>query len=320
MRWDNLRLDGSDRITAARAATTRARAGRASRPRAAPALFERDAVARTFDTPGFRGMTFFEVHAKSIINQVRRPPAWRSAGRSIPTGAVAMPARTVLPGTRTPTWTSTPGGLQLEDRGQGERARSWPARSWPRRKWQGEHVAMGTNVDCYQRAEGRYRLMPGIIGALRDAGEPVLDPDQGHADPARPGPAGRGRGGHRRRPQRLGRLHRPRAVAVGRARYAQPQAPARDLRRADRARSALRGAHGPGPAVPLRLPRAARGHRAADRRGRAPCTSPRSCCTCARARGSGSCAGWARTTPSWWSRTAACTAAGRTHPRPTSSR
>ena len=32
----------------------------------------------------------------------------------------------------------------------------------------GEHIAMGTNVDCYQRAEGRYRLMPGIIEALRD--------------------------------------------------------------------------------------------------------------------------------------------------------
>jgi DNA repair photolyase len=27
-------------------------------------------------------------------------------------------------------------------------------------------------VDCYQRAEGRYRLMPGIIGALKDAANP----------------------------------------------------------------------------------------------------------------------------------------------------
>jgi DNA repair photolyase len=39
-------------------------------------------------------------------------------------------------------------------------------------KWQGEHVAMGTNVDCYQRAEGRYKLMPGIIGALTAADTP----------------------------------------------------------------------------------------------------------------------------------------------------
>jgi DNA repair photolyase len=40
------------------------------------------------------------------------------------------------------------------------------------RKWQGEHIAMGTNVDVYQRAEGRYRLMPGILAALRDAANP----------------------------------------------------------------------------------------------------------------------------------------------------
>src|SRR5215471_16554925 len=55
MRWDSLRLDGQSDDAAA--------------PRA-PVLFGRDAVARTFDTPGFRGMTFYEVHAKSIINRV----------------------------------------------------------------------------------------------------------------------------------------------------------------------------------------------------------------------------------------------------------
>jgi DNA repair photolyase len=40
------------------------------------------------------------------------------------------------------------------------------------RGWAGEHIAMGTNVDCYQRAEGRYQLMRGIITALRDAANP----------------------------------------------------------------------------------------------------------------------------------------------------
>jgi DNA repair photolyase len=39
-------------------------------------------------------------------------------------------------------------------------------------KWAGEHIAVGMNVDCYQRAEGRYRLMPGIIGALTEAANP----------------------------------------------------------------------------------------------------------------------------------------------------
>jgi DNA repair photolyase len=38
--------------------------------------------------------------------------------------------------------------------------------------WRGEHIAMGTNVDCYQRAEGRYELMRGILSALRDAANP----------------------------------------------------------------------------------------------------------------------------------------------------
>ena len=40
------------------------------------------------------------------------------------------------------------------------------ARELSRRTWTHEHVALGTNTDPYQRAEGRYRLMPGIIEAL----------------------------------------------------------------------------------------------------------------------------------------------------------
>jgi DNA repair photolyase len=39
-------------------------------------------------------------------------------------------------------------------------------------RWRGAPIAMGTNVDCYQRAEGRYRLMPEIIAALRDFANP----------------------------------------------------------------------------------------------------------------------------------------------------
>jgi DNA repair photolyase len=39
-------------------------------------------------------------------------------------------------------------------------------------KWTGANIAMGTNVDVYQRAEGRYRLMPQILAALRDFANP----------------------------------------------------------------------------------------------------------------------------------------------------
>jgi DNA repair photolyase len=39
-------------------------------------------------------------------------------------------------------------------------------------RWRSEHIAMGSNVDCYQRAEGRYRLMRDVIAALRDFANP----------------------------------------------------------------------------------------------------------------------------------------------------
>src|SRR5215471_6253569 len=56
MRWDALRADSPDE---------------GSPPaQPAPMLFEQRAVTRTFDTPAFRGMTFFEVQARSIINRV----------------------------------------------------------------------------------------------------------------------------------------------------------------------------------------------------------------------------------------------------------
>jgi DNA repair photolyase len=38
--------------------------------------------------------------------------------------------------------------------------------------WKGEHIAMGTNTDPYQWVEGRYKLMPGIWEAMRDARNP----------------------------------------------------------------------------------------------------------------------------------------------------
>ena len=42
-----------------------------------------------------------------------------------------------------------------------------------RPRWKREHVAMGTNTDPYQWVESKYRLMPGILEALRDSGTPA---------------------------------------------------------------------------------------------------------------------------------------------------
>jgi hypothetical protein len=84
MRWDHLRLDGlaengpqEGGAAAGSAAEEDTAGGSTSGGRPAPgcgppggALFERGAITRTFDTPGFRGMTFYEIQAKSIVNRV----------------------------------------------------------------------------------------------------------------------------------------------------------------------------------------------------------------------------------------------------------
>ncbi|GAB7041908.1 MULTISPECIES: Rv2578c family radical SAM protein [Catenuloplanes] len=130
------------------------------------------AVVRTFDTPGFAGMTFYEVRAKSIINRVpgssRVPFEWtinpyRGCGH----------ACTYCFARNTHTYLDLDAGHDFDTRvvvkvNAGELVR----RELAARGWRGEHVAMGTNVDCYQRAEGRYRLMPEIIAALRDFANP----------------------------------------------------------------------------------------------------------------------------------------------------
>jgi len=160
MRWDSLSLGGSQGSGPG-----------GSGSRAAP-LFERGAVARTFDTPSFRGMTFYEVHARSIINQV--PPASRMAFRwTINPYRGCSHACAYCFARDTHTYLDLDSGHDFNSKivvkvNAPELAR----RELTAPRWQGEHVAMGTNVDCYQRAEGRYRLMPGIIGALRDAANP----------------------------------------------------------------------------------------------------------------------------------------------------
>ena len=40
------------------------------------------------------------------------------------------------------------------------------------KRWKGEHIAMGTNTDPYQRAEGKYHLTRGIVEVLTQAANP----------------------------------------------------------------------------------------------------------------------------------------------------
>ncbi|MFC0528240.1 Rv2578c family radical SAM protein [Phytohabitans kaempferiae] len=130
------------------------------------------AVARTFDTPGFAGMTFYEVRAKSIINRV--PGSSRMAFTwTINPYRGCSHACSYCFARGTHTYLDLDAGRDFDTKvvvkiNAGELVR----RELAAPRWRGEHVAMGTNVDPYQRAEGRYRLMPQILSALRDFANP----------------------------------------------------------------------------------------------------------------------------------------------------
>ncbi|HEX7105022.1 MAG TPA: Rv2578c family radical SAM protein [Acidothermaceae bacterium] len=155
MRWDSMRVPLEGESTAPD-----------------DALFARPAVVRTFDSPQFAGMTFYEVHAKSILNRV-------PAVSRVPFEWTINPYRGCSHACRycfarnTHTYLDLGAGLDFDTKVVVKiNAPDLLRRELARGSWRGQPVAMGTNVDCYQRAEGRYRLMPGIIRALTEHANP----------------------------------------------------------------------------------------------------------------------------------------------------
>ncbi|HWO70943.1 MAG TPA: Rv2578c family radical SAM protein [Actinomycetota bacterium] len=126
---------------------------------------------RTFDAPGFRGVTFIEVEAKTIINAVPGsflPFRWTINPYRGCTHACAYCFARV-----THTYLDMDGGRDFETKivvkvNAPEVLRAQLAS----RRWKGEPIAMGTATDPYQRAEGRYGLMRGILAVLIERRNP----------------------------------------------------------------------------------------------------------------------------------------------------
>jgi DNA repair photolyase len=132
-----------------------------------PGLARLAGFVRSVRTPEFRGVTFHEVLAKTALNHV---PA---DARMLPGEFTINPYRgcthacqyCFARNTHTRLGLNIAGDFDNEIivktnivevlRGELARKRKLPPR-----------VAFGTNTDVYQRAEGRYALMPGIIDAL----------------------------------------------------------------------------------------------------------------------------------------------------------
>lgn len=148
---------------------------KAQEPKAAgagDALLALQGVVRSVTTPEFAGITFHEVIAKSALNKVGKtsgmPFGWTiNPYRGCSHACVYCFAR------KTHTYLELDSGLDFDSQlvvktNVAEVLR----RELARPSWQHEHVAMGTNTDPYQRAEGRYKLMPDIIRALARSGTP----------------------------------------------------------------------------------------------------------------------------------------------------
>jgi DNA repair photolyase len=139
---------------------------------ALPGLAKLNNLVRSVQTPEFVGVTFHEILAKSALNHV--------PGQSMmPFGWTINPYRgcthacTYCFARPTHTYLDLDAGEDFDRQiivkvNVGEVLQKELAKP----SWRREPVALGTNTDPYQRAEGRYSLMPGIIEALTDSGTP----------------------------------------------------------------------------------------------------------------------------------------------------
>jgi DNA repair photolyase len=133
---------------------------------------QRIGLVRSVKTPQFAGITFHEVLCKSAINKV--PDSSRLPFRFTVNGyrgcshacryCFARPTHEYLDFDSGDDFDSQ---VVVKTNVADVLRRELARKSWTR-----EAVALGTNTDPYQRAEGRYALMPGIIAALVDSGTP----------------------------------------------------------------------------------------------------------------------------------------------------
>jgi DNA repair photolyase len=141
-------------------------------PNALPGLARLNNLVRTVRTPEFDGVTFYEVLAKSALNKIPGKSA-------LPFGWTINPMRGCLHrctycfARTTHTYLDFDAGHDFDTQIVVKvNVAEVLAREVAKPTWGRHPVALGTNTDPYQRAEGRYRLMPGIIAALADSGTP----------------------------------------------------------------------------------------------------------------------------------------------------
>src|SRR3954449_4723303 len=129
-------------------------------------------LLRSVQVPEFLGLTFHEVRSKSALNHVPGESAMPfpytiNPYRGCSHSCVYCFAR------KTHSWLELDTGRDFDSQIVVKtNLVDVLRRELARPSWKREHVALGTNTDPYQRAEGRYKLMPGVIRALTESGTP----------------------------------------------------------------------------------------------------------------------------------------------------
>ncbi|BCI52972.1 hypothetical protein NIIDNTM18_22500 [Mycolicibacterium litorale] len=133
---------------------------------------QRIGFVRSVRTPQFEGVTFHEVLCKSALNKVPNAAmlpfrytvnAYRGCSHAC-RYCFARPTHEYL---------DFDNGVDFDSQVVVKtNVVDVLRRELRRPSWTRETVALGTNTDPYQRAEGRYALMPGVLAALRDSHTP----------------------------------------------------------------------------------------------------------------------------------------------------
>jgi DNA repair photolyase len=153
MRWDAQRLDVDE-------------------PTALPGMPSIRGLLRSVQVPEFPGLTFHEVRAKSALNHVPGESSMPFPYTINPYRGCSHSCRYCF-ARKTHEWLELDAGRDFDTQVVVKtNLVDVLRRELARPSWTREHVALGTNTDPYQRAEGRYKLMPGVIRALAESGTP----------------------------------------------------------------------------------------------------------------------------------------------------
>ena len=153
VRWDAQRIDVED-------------------PSALPGMPGIRGLLRSVQVPEFPGLTFHEVRARSALNRVPGESAMPFPWTINPYRGCSHSCKFCY-ARRTHEWLELDPGTDFDSQIVVKtNLVDVLCRELARPSWAREHVALGTNTDPYQRAEGRYRLMPGVIQALACSGTP----------------------------------------------------------------------------------------------------------------------------------------------------